>query len=130
MILTSEQNARHPFADGIKQHTHGTHSKTLILNYFSQNSESMVTYWSVRSLGKAMTDRVQNPPLQSSKKSRRRPNLTVINIHGSVGVIIQEINCHPAPCYFNSDKLLLTLSYRYCNPEWGFEPGSSAFNCV
>ena len=33
-------------------------------------------------------------------------------------------NCHPVLCYLNSDKLFLTLSDRYRNPEWGFKPGA------
>ena len=38
--------------------------------------------------------------------------------------------CQPARCYLNSDKVFLLLSGQYRNPERGFEPGSSAFNCV
>ena len=34
--------------------------------------------------------------------------------------------CHPAPCYWNSDKVFLLLSDQYCNPEQGFKPGSSS----
>ena len=37
--------------------------------------------------------------------------------------------CHPVPCYLNSDKLFLTLSNQYRNPERGFKPGSfSGYN--
>ena len=31
-------------------------------------------------------------------------------------------NCHPAPCYLNSDKLFLTLCDWYHNPKQWFEP--------
>ena len=34
--------------------------------------------------------------------------------------------CHPAPCYWNSDKVFQLLSDQYCNPERGFEPWSSS----
>ena len=34
--------------------------------------------------------------------------------------------CHPAPCYLNSNKVFCLLRDRYCNPEQGFEPGSSS----
>ena len=36
----------------------------------------------------------------------------------------KQHNCHLAPCYLNSDKLFLTLSNWYRNPEQGFEPGT------
>ena len=32
----------------------------------------------------------------------------------------------PGPYYLNSDKLFLTLSNQYRNPEQGFEPRSSS----
>ena len=34
------------------------------------------------------------------------------------------------PAIWNSNKVFLLLSDQYCNPERGFKPGSSAFNCV
>ena len=34
--------------------------------------------------------------------------------------------CHPAPCYFNSNKVFLLLSDQFCNPERGFEPRYSS----
>ena len=34
--------------------------------------------------------------------------------------------CHLAPYYLNSDEPFLTPSDQYCNPEWGFKPGSSS----
>ena len=34
--------------------------------------------------------------------------------------------CHPAPCYFNSNKVFLLLSNQYCNPERGFKLGTWA----
>ena len=34
--------------------------------------------------------------------------------------------CHPVPYYLNSDMQFLTMSNQYCNPEPGFEPGSSS----
>ena len=37
---------------------------------------------------------------------------------------IASETCHPAPCYLNSYKVFLHLSNRYCNPKWGFEPGT------
>ena len=42
--------------------------------------------------------------------------------------IVSDI-CDPAPCYLNSNKLILTLSNQYCNPKLGFEPRSfSGYN--
>ena len=48
----------------------------------------------------------------------------------AIGVCVEYVSrfCHPAPCYMISDKLFISLSDQYCNPERGFEPGSSGYN--